>query len=128
MTMTPQGFCDWLAQMKAAGKAKSAAEAGRLLGLSSNVITRLKQQGADTRTSLACWALLAGIDPAKGVAPAEPERPPADGYYWGRPRSGSTVWNIVHILDGDLAAPYYESEDLAKWELSPRLDIEEPAR
>jgi DNA-binding CsgD family transcriptional regulator len=61
--MTPAAFNKWLAAMKAAGLARSAAEAGRLLGLSPNGVTYLKRHGTDLRTALACRALLHRLEP-----------------------------------------------------------------
>jgi hypothetical protein len=55
--MTPEQFCDWLAAMKAAGLARSDAAAGRRLGISADTVVRLKRDGADLRTALACRAL-----------------------------------------------------------------------
>lgn len=65
--MTPEEFNQWLADMKAAGIAKSDAACARLLGVSSNTILAMKQVGvtgaAGKRTALACAALLAGLAP-----------------------------------------------------------------
>ena len=61
--MTPAAFASWLAAMKAAGLARSAAEAGRLLGISPNGMTYLKRHGTDLRTALACRALLHRLEP-----------------------------------------------------------------
>lgn len=55
--MTPESFNRWLADMKAAGIAKSDADCARLLGLSANSIVAMKKNGADQRTALACRAL-----------------------------------------------------------------------
>ena len=55
--MSPAAFAQWLVAMKAAGLARSDAAAGRLLGVSANSVVRMKQEGADLRTALACRAL-----------------------------------------------------------------------
>jgi hypothetical protein len=60
--VTPARFCEWLAEMRRAGIATSDAHCGRLLGVSANSIVQMKVRGTDRRTSLACAALLAGID------------------------------------------------------------------
>lgn len=61
--MTPEAFTKWLAEMKAAGLAKSDAECGRLLGVSANAIVDMKKKGTDRRTGLACRALLHRMEP-----------------------------------------------------------------
>ena len=61
--MTPASFTAWLAEMKSAGLARSDAECGRLLGISANTVVSLKREGADTRTALACRALLHRLEP-----------------------------------------------------------------
>ena len=61
--MTPSSFTAWLAEMKAAGLARSDAAAARLLGISPNAVVAMKKNGADLRTALACTALLAGLQP-----------------------------------------------------------------
>jgi hypothetical protein len=61
--MTPTAFTNWLAAMKAAGLARSDAECGRLLGISADTVVRMKSQGADIRTALACRALLHRLEP-----------------------------------------------------------------
>jgi len=61
--MTPTAFCDWLAAMKAAGLARSDAECGRLLGISADTVVRIKNDGTDTRTALACRALFHRLEP-----------------------------------------------------------------
>lgn len=62
--MTPADFCSWLAAMKAAGLARSDAEAGRLLGKSPDTIVRMKQRGtAERSVALACTALLHRMEP-----------------------------------------------------------------
>jgi DNA-binding CsgD family transcriptional regulator len=61
--MTPETFNRWLGEMKLAGLARSDAECARLLGLSANSIVTIKKNGADTRTALACRALLHRLEP-----------------------------------------------------------------
>jgi DNA-binding CsgD family transcriptional regulator len=61
--MTSTAFNSWLAEMKAAGLARSDAECARLLGVSANSVVSMKKQGADTRTALACRALLHRLQP-----------------------------------------------------------------
>lgn len=61
--MTQESFRSWLAEMKSAGLARSDAECARLLGVHVNSIVAMKQRGADTRTALACRALLHRLDP-----------------------------------------------------------------
>ena len=62
--MTPTAFKRWLAAMKAAGLAKSDAEALRQLGFSSaNTGTNIKRRGGDKVLALACTALLHRLPP-----------------------------------------------------------------
>ena len=61
--MTPTAFTAWLADMKSAGLARSDAECAKLLGISANSVVAMKQRGADTRTALACRALLHRLEP-----------------------------------------------------------------
>jgi hypothetical protein len=61
--MTGAQFSHWLAAMKAFGLARSDAECARLLGVSANSVVQMKQRGADTRTALACRALLHRMEP-----------------------------------------------------------------
>ena len=61
--MTGESFIKWLAEMKSAGLARSDAECARLLGISANSVVTMKKQGADTRTALACRALLHRLQP-----------------------------------------------------------------
>lgn len=56
--MTSDAFTAWLAEMKSAGLAKSDAECARLLNLTPHAIVKMKRRGCDTRTALACSALL----------------------------------------------------------------------
>lgn len=59
--MTPTAFSCWLAEMQAGGKAKSDAECGRLLGVTSRQVLNMKRHGATQQTALACAALLKGL-------------------------------------------------------------------
>lgn len=61
--MTADAFTSWLTEMKEAGLARSDAECARLLGVSANSVVAMKKQGADTRTALACRALLHRLQP-----------------------------------------------------------------
>lgn len=61
--MTSSVFIKWLAEMRTAGLARSDAECARLLGISANSVVSLKKNGADTRTALACRALLHRLEP-----------------------------------------------------------------
>ena len=61
--MGAQSFVGWLADMKAAGLARSDAQCARLLGISSNSVVDMKKRGADLRTALACRALLHRLEP-----------------------------------------------------------------
>lgn len=61
--MTPADFTNWLAEMRAAGRIRSDADAGRLLEVNKNTLTNLKARGGDRRTALACRALIEGLVP-----------------------------------------------------------------
>lgn len=61
--MTGQDFANWIAEMKAAGLARSGAECARLLGISANSVVSMKDRGTDRRTALACRALLHRLEP-----------------------------------------------------------------
>lgn len=61
--MTAAQFIEWLADMKSAGLARSDAAAGRLLGKSADTIVRMKRDGCDRTTALACRALLHRMEP-----------------------------------------------------------------
>ncbi len=61
--MTADAFVRWLSEMKAANLARSDAACARLLGVSTNTVVEMKQRGADTRTALACRALLHRLEP-----------------------------------------------------------------
>lgn len=61
--MTPSSFANWLADMKSAGLARSDAECARLLGISPNGLLKMKKNGTDRRTALACRALLHRMEP-----------------------------------------------------------------
>lgn len=65
--MTPATFAQWLAEMKAAGLARSDADCARLLGLSANSVSTMRREGltgsAARRTALAMRALLHRLEP-----------------------------------------------------------------
>lgn len=61
--MTPAAFCAWLAEMKAAGLARSDVACARLLDVSANAVVAMKRNGTDHRTALACRALLHRLEP-----------------------------------------------------------------
>jgi hypothetical protein len=61
--VSAEAFVKWLAEMKAANLGRSDAACGRLLGVSANTVLEMKQRGADTRTALACRALLHRLEP-----------------------------------------------------------------
>jgi DNA-binding CsgD family transcriptional regulator len=61
--MTGPDFVNWLAEMKAAGLARSDAECARQLDISANSVVSMKERGADRRTALACRALLHRLHP-----------------------------------------------------------------
>lgn len=61
--MSPLAFIGWLAAMKDAGLARSDADCAKLLGVSANSVVTMKVKGADTRTALACRALLHRLEP-----------------------------------------------------------------
>jgi DNA-binding CsgD family transcriptional regulator len=61
--MTAEEFTRWLADMKSAGLARSDAECARLLDISANAVVTIKKNGTDTRTALACRALLHRLEP-----------------------------------------------------------------
>ncbi len=61
--MTGEQFEQWLETMKAEGLARSDAAAGRMLGVSVHTMMRLKRNGTDTRTALACRALIHRMEP-----------------------------------------------------------------
>jgi hypothetical protein len=61
--MSPESFTRWLAEMKAAGRARSDAECARLLGITPRQIINIKANGASLQTALACAALLRKVKP-----------------------------------------------------------------
>lgn len=61
--MTAEAFNRWLAEMKAAGLARSDAKCAELLEISANSVVAMKKKGADLRTALACRALLHRMEP-----------------------------------------------------------------
>lgn len=60
--MNPAEFLQWMAAMRAAGRASSDTEVADLLGVTRVSIQNYKRNGTDRRTALACAALLAGLD------------------------------------------------------------------
>ncbi len=64
--MTADQFEQWLDDMRFAKLARSDAACARLLGVHANSIVLFKKQGADTRTALACRALLHRMKPYEG--------------------------------------------------------------
>lgn len=61
--LSPEAFCRWLQAMRDAGIAETDRSAGALLGLSANSVVKMKRDGADQRTALACTALLKRLKP-----------------------------------------------------------------
>lgn len=61
--MTADTFKQWLADMKSAGLARSDAECARQLGIHVNSVVKMKRNGSDQRTALACRALLHRLEP-----------------------------------------------------------------
>ena len=61
--MTPASFARWLAEMKLAGRARSDAECGRLLGITPRQVLNIKANGGTQQTALACAALLKKLKP-----------------------------------------------------------------
>lgn len=61
--MTPEAFARWLAEMKAAGLAKSDADCARALGFAPKNLPRYKERGGDDRLALACAAVLGRLEP-----------------------------------------------------------------
>lgn len=62
--MNPEAFIAWLAEMKATIKdVRSDAACAKLLGISPNGLLKMKKQGTDRRTALACRALLHRMEP-----------------------------------------------------------------
>ena len=64
--MTADQFEQWLDDMRFAKLARSDAACARLLGVHANSIVLFKKQGTDTRTALACRALLHRMTPYGG--------------------------------------------------------------
>lgn len=61
--MSGDDVARWLADMKASGRARSDAEAARLLGLTPRHVWGLKSTGASRAIALACRAALDGLEP-----------------------------------------------------------------
>lgn len=64
--MTDTDFTNWLAEMKAAGLARSDAECARMLGKSDDTVVTYKKRGTDRTVALACRALLHRLEPYGG--------------------------------------------------------------
>lgn len=62
-SMPPEAVKRWIAEMKRIGLAKSEGQCAKLLGVSPNTMTKLKRDGGDRRTALACRALRLGLEP-----------------------------------------------------------------
>ncbi len=81
--MTADDVTQWIADMKEAGLARSAAACGRLLGINPMAMGKLQKKGADTRTALSCRALLHRLPPytsaTRILPPPKGEHGPADG-------------------------------------------------
>jgi len=61
--MTGPYFIQWLAAMKATGRAATKAEALAMLGYGPDQAARYARDGAPLAVGLACAALLAGLPP-----------------------------------------------------------------
>ncbi len=61
--LSGEAFARWLREMRKRPFFASDAACGRLLGVSANTVLEMKQRGADTRTALACRALLHRLEP-----------------------------------------------------------------
>lgn len=48
--MTPESFSQWLAATQAAGKARSDAECGRLLGITARQVLNMKRHGVGSKS------------------------------------------------------------------------------
>lgn len=62
-TLEAEHFTAWIAEMKAAGLARSDADCGRLLGKSDDTVVAYKRKGTDRTVALACRALLRRLEP-----------------------------------------------------------------
>jgi len=65
--MTASQFTQWLAAMKAASLIRFDNDAAKALGVTNDTIVNMKHKGTDTRTALACSALLTGLPPYSGI-------------------------------------------------------------
>ena len=72
--MTPKEVEGWAKEMRLKGIARSDAACARLLDIHPNSFVKMKQRGADRRTSLACKNLLHNLGPYVPETPA-PKRP-----------------------------------------------------
>lgn len=61
--MTTKSFNQWLFDMKKSGLIRFDKDAALLLGVSTVTLMSLKKNGSNTRTALACAALLANLHP-----------------------------------------------------------------
>jgi len=67
INMTATQFTQWLAAMKTAGLIRFDNDAAKALGVTNDTIVNMKRKGTDTRTALACAALLSGLPPYTGI-------------------------------------------------------------
>ena len=65
--MTAPQFIEWLAALKAAGLIRFDNDAAKALGVTNDTIVNMKHKGTDTRTALACRALLTSLPPYTGI-------------------------------------------------------------
>lgn len=61
--MPPEAFLRWQDEMKDPPFFADDAQCAKLLGISPNSVVAMKRNGADTRTALACRALLHRLEP-----------------------------------------------------------------
>lgn len=61
--MNANQFIKWLKAMDDAKIAHTDAACGRMLGVSADTIVRMKKDGTDLKTALACRALLHRMQP-----------------------------------------------------------------
>lgn len=65
--VTPRDVKAWIRAMRQDKRARSAAACARLLGIHPNTMSRMRVEGADERTALACQALLSGLTPYRST-------------------------------------------------------------
>ena len=63
--MKPSEFTEWTNKMIRDGKAETSADCAAKLGVRPEAVSRMKNEGADLRTALACAALSSGLGPWK---------------------------------------------------------------